>query len=297
MNLHALVIFVAVAERGSFSAAADALGIAKSTASQRVKDLESELGVQLLARTSRVVSLTEAGAALLERGQEIVSAAAEAEQLVSRLRESPIGNLRVSAPVSFGRRFVGDVVHALLTAHPALSVQLDLEDRDVDLVGERYDVAIRVGELAASGLSSIRVGTARWFVVGAPGYLAERGSPGHPSQLASHECLRFAHRRVPGTWTFDDPTEGTLSVRVQGRFVCNHGDELAERAATGLGLAWLPDFITRELVDEGRLVRVLEDFCDREAPIHLLFPERRNRPLKVQLFADALRAAFADAER
>lgn len=293
VNLNALAIFVAVAEQQSFSAGAASLVIAKSTASQRVKDLEAELGVQLLVRTTRSFRLTEAGEALYERGREIVGAAAEAEQVVSRISESPIGTLRVSAPVSFGRTVIGDVVSRLLETHPELSVHLDLEDRDVDLISEHYDVAVRVGELPASGLSARRVGTARWSVVAAPSYLSKHGAPESPADLPSHQCLLFAHRRVPGVWAFSRADGQREDIRVVGRFVSNHGDVLAERAAAGAGLAWLPDFITRERVAAGALVPVLETFCDTEAPIHLLFPERRHRPLKVQLFADAVQQALA----
>lgn len=291
MNLSDLAVFVAVARLGSISQAATERGLAKSTVSERVKALEAELRVQLLARSSRRLELTEAGERLYRRGAEILELADEAEQEVSRMRGQAVGNLRVSAPVSFGRRFLSDVLTCLLRDHPGLSMQLDLEDRDVDLIGERYDIAIRVGDIPPSGLSARRVGWARWYVVGSPQYLDERGRPEHPSQLKQHECLRFAHRRTPGVWTFDGP-DGRMDVRIDGRLVCNHGDVLADTAAAGLGLAWLPDFITATFLDDGRLERVLEPYCDVESPVHMLFPTRRHRTKKVELFADALEAAF-----
>lgn len=292
MNLEDLAAFVAVAEQRSFSKAARSLGIAKSTASQRVRALETHLDTSLIARSTRSFNLTDAGQALLERGREIVAAAAEAEQAVGALRESPVGLLRVSAPVSFGRRFLSGVIASLLSEHPRLSIALDLADRDVDLVAERYDLAIRVGELPSSSLSALKIGTAKWSVVGAPRYLAAHGRPKTPAELAAHECLRFTHRRNPGVWVFDGPS-GREEVRVNGRLLCNHGDVLADTAADGFGLAWLPDFIVAPLLDSGALERVLEAFCDTVAPIQLVFPERQHRTLKARLFADALQKAFA----
>ncbi|MEM7606017.1 MAG: LysR family transcriptional regulator [Myxococcota bacterium] len=293
MNLNALEVFVRVGELGSFSRAATDLGLAKSTVSQRVADLEAELGVQLLARTTRSVGLTEAGKRLCERGRRILDAASEAAHEVSELHSTPVGHLRVTAPVSFGRRYIGKVVADLLSEHPQLSIDVDLEDRDADLILERYDIAVRVGELPSSTLSVRKVGRARWYPVASPSYLDKQGRPSVPEDLHDHECLLFSHRRRPAIWTFSGEDGGPpFDLRVQGRFVANHGDLLADTAAAGHGVAWLPDFITEHYLRSGELERVLEPFCETEAPIQLVFPDRRRRTLKVALFVSALEASF-----
>ncbi len=295
MDLNALALFVSVAEQGSFSRGAREHGIAKSTASARVRQLEAQLGVQLLARTTRTVALTEAGEALLDRGRDIVSAASEAEQIVSELRSTPTGLLRVSVPVSFGRRFLGAALADLLRSHPRLRLSIDLDDRDVDLVSERYDVAIRVGELPSSGLIARTIGVTRRVVVGAPAYFAERGRPRSPADLQKHECLRFAHQRVPDVWCFGGP-EGQTQVRVEGRLLCNNGDILADAAAAGLGLAWLPDFIAASRLASGRLEPALDAYCRSEAPVQVVFAARKHRLLKVQRFVETLEAALRGLE-
>jgi len=290
MDLNDLRTFVAVAEHGSFSRAASELGVAKSTASERVRMLERDLDAQLLQRSTRRVSLTDAGEALLDRGRAIVALAADAEAELTTATQSAVGRLRMSAPTSFGLRFLTGVVAELASAHPKLSVDFQLEERSVDLVAERFDLAIRIGRLPSSSLVAQKIGVSRRLVVASPDYLSRHGSPTQPADLRGHECILYTHQTRLDTWVFgrSDGTEET--VRVTGRVQSNHGDAIAELAAQGSGLAWLPEFIVQPLVEEGRLVGVLSDRCIAEMPIHVLFPTRLHRTFKESLVVEALRS-------
>lgn len=292
MNLNDLGIFVAVAERHSFSAAARDLGIAKSTASERVRALEAELGTQLLARSTRRLTLTEPGRQLLVRGQDMMCIAEEAEQAIAESVSSAVGSLRVSAPVAFGLRFLSDVVADLLSAHPRLSIDLQLDEYDVDLVRERLDVAVRIGPLDDSSLVAHKLGETRHLTVASPAYVAAHGAPQTPAELSTHECLLYAYQRSGAAWTFDTP-EGEQRIRVSGRFRSNHGDALAMTACRGLGITWLPDFIALPHIHEGRLVLLLGEHCQSTASIQAVFTARQYRTYKERLFVEALERRLA----
>lgn len=291
MNLNDLAIFVSVADLGGFSAAARQLHIAKSTASERVRALEQELGTRLMSRTTRRMTLTEAGEALLVRGREMLCIAEEAEQAIAESVSSAVGTLRVAAPVAFGLRFLSDVVADLLTQHPRLSIDLALDEADVDLVRDRFDVAVRIGPLQDSSLVSHKLGETRHLTVASPAYIARHGRPEAPDDLRDHDCLRYTHQRT-ASWTFDGP-EGPREVAVSGRLRCNHGDALAMAATRGLGIAWLPDFIALPYIHQERLELLLGQHCQSTAPIQAVFTARQYRTYKEQLFLDALERRLA----
>lgn len=292
MDLEALRTFVVVVDEGSFTRAASALGVAKSTVSQRVRDLEAALGVPLLQRSTRKMSLTAAGQELFTRGHDIVGAASEAQLAIAQMSAEAVGTLRVSVPVSFGERYLGRLVAELLVEHPRLEVVLDLADRAVNLIEDRYDVALRVGGVTEPNLIAQRVGTTRHRVVAAPAYVRRHGEPRSPQELQDHECLLFAHQREPDTWRFEGP-DGSRMVKVSGRLRANHGDVLADAAMAGLGLAWLPDFIVEPAIERGDLQVLLDEHCVSPSPIHIVSVERRLRPLKTRLFIDAVRARLS----
>ena len=293
MNLNDLSIFVAVAEHGSFSKAAFSLGLAKSTVSERVRALENDLGAQLLRRTTRRSNLTDAGRALLVRGRTIVSLAAEAESELTAATQTAVGRLRVSAPISFGLRFLTEIVAELARSQPKLAIDFQLEDRNVDLVAEGFDLALRIGRLPDSSMLAIGVGSSRRLVVAAPAYVERHGAPTRPSELRDHECLLYTHQREPDTWFFNRPNGTEERARVTGRLKSNHGDALAELASEGAGLAWLPEFIVEPFIEQGRLVALLPDRCVAEVPIQVLFPPRSHRTFKDQLLVDALKHSLA----
>ena len=293
MDLNALSTFVAVAELGSFSRAAAELGIAKSTASERVRALEDELGAPLLQRSTRHVSLTEAGEALLDKGRAIVALAADAEAQLTTATRSAVGRLRMSAPTSFGLRFLTEVVAELACAHPQLSVDFQLEDRAVDLVAERFDLALRIGRLPDSSLVAQKVGESRRLVVASPDYLARHGAPREPADLRDHECILYTHQRSLDSWVFDRPDGTEERVHVSGRVQSNHGDAIAELAARGTGIAWLPEFIVQPLINRGALVGLLSERCIHKLPIHVVFAGKTHRTLKEELVVDALKRRLA----
>jgi len=293
MDLNDLSIFVAVAEHGSFSKAASSLGLAKSTVSERVRALEDELGAQLLRRTTRRSNLTDAGRALFDRGRTIVALAAEAESELTAATRTAVGRLRMSAPISFGLRFLTEIVAELMRSQPALSIDFQLEDRNVDLVAEGFDLALRIGRLPDSSMSLIGVGSSRRLVVGSPAYVERHGAPSSPSELRSHECLLYTNQRDPDTWFFNRPDGSEERARVSGRLKSNHGDALAELASQGAGLAWLPEFIVEPFIEQGRLVALLPERCVAEIPIQVLFPPRSQRTFKEQLLVDALKRRLA----
>ncbi|NNE18302.1 MAG: LysR family transcriptional regulator [Myxococcales bacterium] len=293
MDLNDLRTFVAVAEHASFSRAAAELGVAKSTVSERVRSLERDLDAALLQRSTRRVSLTDAGEALLDKGRAIAALAADAEAELTTATRSAVGRLRMSAPTSFGIRFLTGVVAELAGSHPRLSVDFQLEDRAVDLVAERFDLAIRIGRLPSSSLVVQKIGVSRRLVVASPDYLARNGLPTEPADLRSHECILYTHQSRLDTWVFDGPDGNEERTRVGGHVQSNHGDAIAELAARGAGIAWLPEFIVQPLIDAGRLVGLLSERCVAEMPIHVVFPTRSHRTFKESLVVEALRRRLA----
>jgi DNA-binding transcriptional LysR family regulator len=293
MDLNHLEVFAAVAHEGSFSRAAEALGLAKSTVSERVRALEDQLGAQLLARSTRHVSLTDAGQLLLGRARDILALAAEAQSELTATTGRALGSLRISAPISFGLRFMTSIVAELVREHPLLSLDFQLEDRSVDLLAERFDLAIRIGRLPDSSLVARKVGSSRRLVVASPTYLAGRNPPSTPFELREHECLLYTHQRDFDTWLFDEPDGGERRVRVHGRLRSNHGDALATLASEGAGIAWLPEFIVEPLIERGELVALLPEHCIAEMPIHVVFPQRKHRTYKEELVVAALERRLA----
>jgi len=293
MDLNDLAVFVAVAEQQSFTKAAAELGLARSTVSERVRALEGAFGAQLLKRSTRRVSLTEAGAVLLARGRDIVAIAAEAESELTAAMRTAVGTLRISAPISFGLRFLTEIVAALGHAHPHLAVDFQLEDRTVDLVVEPFDLAVRIGRLPDSSLVAQKVGTSRRLVVASPSYLDRHPAPSTPMELQNHACLLYTHQRDADTWVFDEPGGAERRVRVRGRLRSNHGDALAELASSGAGITWLPEFIVAPLIERGALVALLPEHCIAQMPIHVVFPPRQHSTFKEELVIAALRSRLS----
>lgn len=283
--------FVLSAQKGSLSAAAEAEGVTPAVISRRLESLEARLGVKLLVRTTRRISLTFEGAAFLEDGQRLLNDLANAEAAVSLGGVKASGHIRVSAPAGFGRRHVAPLVMTFLEDNPDVSVSLDLSDRVVDLVNEGIDVAIRLGELRDSGLVSIRLGENRRVVVASPDYLRRRGVPQVPDDLAKHNCLGLSQQRG---WVLRDENnlDETRIFRVSGCFECNDGAVLREWALAGVGLAWRSTWEIGADLAAGRLVSVLDTFAAPPIGIHAVFPQRRQVALRVRLLIDRLKHHF-----
>lgn len=290
-NFKEITAFVSVASRGSLSAAARAEGVTPAVMGRRIDALEERLGVKLLLRTTRRLSLTFEGSAFLEDCQRILNDLANAEASVSLGGVKASGHIKVSAPAGFGRRHVAPLVRDFLAANPEVSCSLDLSDRLVDLVNEGIDCAIRIGELSDSSLVSVRLADNRRVVVASPTYLARNGTPSHPDDLVRHDCLSLDPQRG---WVFSDPdTPGqTRTIKVSGRFECNDGTVLHDWALGGIGLAWRSMWEVEQDLARGALVSVLDGFAAPSTGIYAVFPQNRRLPLRVRLLIDYLRGSF-----
>jgi len=259
---------------------------------RRIDALEERLGVKLLVRSTRRLSLTFEGSAFLEDCQRILNDLANAEASVSLGGVKASGHIKVSAPAGFGRRHVAPLVRDFLSANPEVTCSLDLSDRLVDLVNEGVDCSIRIGELTDSSLVSVRLADNRRVVVASPAYLARCGAPARPEELAQHDCLSLDPQRG---WVFADlEAPGQVrTIKVSGRFECNDGTVLHDWALGGIGLAWRSMWEVERDLAEGRLVSVLDNYAAPPTGIYAVFPQNRRLPLRVRLLIDHLRGYFA----
>ena len=288
-----MTAFVAAAQRGSLSAAARGEGVTPAMIGRRLDALESRLGVRLVHRTTRQLTLTSEGQAFFEDCQRLLTELANAEAAVSLGGARASGHLRVSAPAGFGLRHVAPLVADFMQQHPEVTVNLDLSDRLVDLINENIDCAIRIGELTDSRLVSVRLGEMRRVVVASPSYLVAHGVPHTPEDLTAHNCLALGPQRG---WIFRDPERGELQTRkVTGSFSCNDGAVLHEWALAGRGLAWRSLWEVGGDLGEGRLTTVLDAWQAPPMGIYAVFPQRRHLPLRVRLFIDLLRDNYGRA--
>ena len=288
--------FVNVATRGSLSAAAKEEGVTPAMIGRRVDALEERLGVKLLLRTTRRISLTFEGQAFLEDCQRILYDLANAEASVSAGGVKASGHMKLSAPAGFGRLHVAPLVQQFTAAHPEVSVSLYLTDRLVDLINEGIDCSIRIGGLTDSSLVSLKLAENRRVTVASPAYLERHGSPAAPADLVHHRCLSLTGGggRQRG-WTF--LVNGELETfKVGGPLECNDGAVLREWALAGLGLAWRSLWEIGSDLQAGRLVTVLDEFAAPAAGIYALFPQRKHLPLRVRLFIDFLKHTYGDAD-
>lgn len=283
-----------VAQRGSLSAAARTLDLTPAMIGRRIDALEARLGVRLMTRTTRSLSLTAEGTAFLEDCLRIVEDVASAEANVRRGSMSASGQLRITAPAGFGRRHVAPAVASFLEAHPEVDVSLDLSDRIADLANESIDCAIRVGELTDSRLVRVHLAENRRVVVASPAYLKRCGAPRHPDELPEHDALMLGETGG-GTRGWSFLVGGELrSIKPHGRFDCNDGAVLHEWALAGRGLAWRSMWEVSDDLAAGRLQVVLQDFAAPPNGIYALFLERRHLPLRTRLFVEHLKQRFGD---
>ena len=286
--------FVDVVNLGSLSAAARAEGVVPAVIGRRIDALEERLGVRLLVRTTRRVTLTQEGGAFHEDCQRLLGELAAAEAAVASGSSRARGHLRVSAPAGFGRRHVAPHVATFQQANPDVRVTIDLSDRLVDLVAERVDVAIRISDLADSSLVAVRLAENRRVVVASPAYLSRRGIPASPADLDQFDCLTLGSSRARG-WTF--MIDGRLvNWRVQGRLECNDGAVLHDGALKGYGLAWRSLWEVKDDLTDGRLMTVLDAYSSPDYPVCAVVQQRKFLPQRVRAFVDHLRAVYADPD-
>ncbi|WP_198115335.1 LysR family transcriptional regulator [Massilia rhizosphaerae] len=287
--------FVEVIARGSLSAAARAEGIAPAMIGRRLDALEARLGVKLLQRTTRKLALTDEGAAFLEDCQRILAELEEAEAAVSERSARATGHLVVSAPAGFGRQHVAPLVPSFLAEHREVSVNLNLSDRVVDVIGEGVDIAIRIASLSDSNLVGVKLADNHRVVVATPGYLKRHGTPQTLDDLGKHNCLAISSQGSQRGWTFRDHGK-IVTMKVGGNMVCNDGAVLHDWAMAGRGLAWRSMWEVSSEIEAGLLVPVLEQFAAPGSDIYAVFAQRRHLPLRIRVFVDFLRHAYSQAD-
>jgi DNA-binding transcriptional LysR family regulator len=287
--------FVSVALKGSLTAAALVEGVAPAVMGRRIDALESRLGVKLLVRTTRRITLTHEGSAFLEDCQHLLTAFADAEASVSAGGVKASGHLRITAPAGFGRRHVAPLLPDFIALHPDVSVSLNLSDRVVDLAGEGFDCAVRVGDLPDSSLISVRLADNRRLCVASPAYLKRAGMPQHPSELARHACLTLSSdaSQTRG-WAFKVGGE-LVHLRPSGRLDCSDGQVLHDWCLAGQGLAWRSTWEVEADLAAGRLVTALDAYAAPPNGIYALFPHAKHLPLRVRLWIDFLKLSYGQS--
>ncbi len=291
-KLTALNAFVTVAETGGFSKAARQLGVATSSLTRLLDSLEEQLGTALFTRTTRAVTLTDSGITYLEQIAPLLNELQHADESITGQGSEAVGPLRVSAPVSFGRLFLGPRIAGFLQEHPRVSLDMDLSDAVADLASERIDLAVRIGvPQQQAGLIVRKLAEHRRYVIASADYLAHHGRPESPQALAAHECLRFAYRQGPQRWTFAQGGQ-RMQVDVKGRLSANSADLLRDAVIGGHGIALLAEWLVGEDVRQGRLLRLFEDWdvnpLDEEVCVYAAYLPNRRNSRKVQAFLDFL---------
>lgn len=289
-DFEAWAMFACVVEHRSFSAAAQSIGVSKATVSKAVARLEVSLGTTLFHRTSRRLTLTDAGQSLAERAARILAEAQGAEEQARDAAAAPTGLVRVAAPMSFGLAHVAPAIADFLTLHPGVEIDLTLSDAKVDIVGEGIDVALRIAELPDSTLRARRLAPVAIRIVAAPAYWNARGRPAHPADLGDHAC--FGYTNLPNAiWHFRRGEE-EVAVRPTGPLATNNGEAMLPALCAGLGIARLPDFLVDADIAAGRLEPVLPDWSSGAVALHLLTPPGTLRPARVEALIDYLSERF-----
>src|SRR6185437_1519010 len=284
-RLEDMALFARIVERGSLSAAARDLGLSKSLVSRRLGQLEDRLGARLVNRTTRRLALTDIGREFNERARRVLLEAEEAEACAQEASTELRGRLRIAAPVSFGYLHLASALAAFLVEHPKVEVELELNDRFVDLVGEGYDLGIRSGQLEDSSLVVRPIAPARILLAAAPAYVARHGAPETPNDLARHICLVYGNQPAARVWRFR-VKDKWITPPIHPQLVANNGDVLCRAAIEGLGIVALPSFILAPAIAAGSLRRLLPGFAMPEQPIQAIYPAGRPLPQRLRGFID-----------
>ncbi len=288
-----LSMFVAVVDSGGISAAAERLGVAKSAVSRRLADLEGRLGAQLLRRTTRRLTLTDSGRAFHERAKNILADLEEAEQSVSQAHGALQGRLKVALPLAYGIRHVGPLITEFMALHPAVELDLDFNDRQIDLMQEGFDLAIRVARLPDSSLIARRLAPVPSALCASPDYLARCGIPAQAADLAGHEALVYSNLANPDTWNFIGPEGQPGSVKVPVRLRANNGEFLTRAAIAGQGIILHPTFYLDEAIRTGQLVPLLTDHAWPQVNAYAVYPPTRHLSRRVRALVDFLAGRLA----
>ncbi len=286
-------MFVKVVESASISGAAERLDVAKSAVSRRLAELESRLGVQLFQRTTRRLNLTDSGRSFYERCLRILADLDEAEQSVSQQHGALSGKLRVALPLSFGLLHLVPLINAFAQEHPELEFDLDFNDRQIDLMQEGFDVAVRIATLADSSLIARRISVVRHMVCASPAYLAQHGTPKTPQELANHACLGYSNLATPDIWAYTDAKKIAGRVKVPLKLRANNGDFLCRAAIAGQGIILQPTFYMADAICRGDLLPILRNIQWPEVNAYAVYPPTRHLSTRVRAFVDYLAAQLS----
>jgi DNA-binding transcriptional LysR family regulator len=284
-DISAMPVFTAVVEQGSFSRAAEKLSITKSAVSKRISGLEAQLGVKLLHRTTRKLSLTEAGQGYFEHALRALQAAQEAEYSATALQQVPHGTLRISVPMSFGRLHIAPIIPAFLKQYPQIDIHMDMSDTWTDIIAEGFDIALRAGDLPDSSLIARKLTPLHSVLCASPDYLAEHGIPEVPQELVHHNCILYTYHTVVNEWVFIKNGEEE-TVRISGNYQVNNSEALRESLLQGLGIGRLVTFAAGEDIKAGRLIPVLDTYKMPYKTLYAVFPDKQYMPEKIRVFID-----------
>lgn len=287
-DFEAWSIFACVVEHKSFTGAASTLGLSKATISKAVTRLETQVGAPLFHRTSRRLSLTESGAKLVEHARAILAEGQAAEEAARDEASEPVGLVRLAVPMSFGLSHVGPVVAEFLCEYRGVSIDMHLSDAKVDLIGEGFDIGLRIASLPDSSLRSRKLRDIKTHIVAAPSYLERMGTPRHPAELGEHECLRYSLLTTPELWRFNNAKGEEAAVRPQGRLRANNSDVMLYSLRSGHGIAVVPDFIIDADLASGAVVPILQDWRPQPVALHLVTPPGMIRPARVTALIEYL---------
>ena len=292
-TLEGMRTFVTVVRHGSFSSAARELAMSPQLVSKYVARLEDRLGVRLFNRSTRRLSLTEAGLAYSERCRQVLDDIDEMESAMGDLAARPRGTLRINAPMSFGVTHLAPAVAAYQVSHPDVSVEMQMSDRVVDVVAEGFDLAVRIGRLEESALVARQLAPCRLVVCASPGYLDRHGTPATPAELEQHNCLIYSYYSTRGDWSFERNGE-RATVHVDGSFIANNGDAVTQAAIAHMGIILQPTFIVGDALRDGRLKIVLEDHALPDLGVYAVYAHRNYLSAKVRTFVDFLAGHFGN---
>lgn len=284
--------FISVVEAGGISAAATRMNIAKSVISRRLKELEAHLGVELFHRTTRRMNLTDSGHTFYQQSVRILADLIEAEHATSRFHGALKGNLKVALPLSFGLMHLGPAINAFLEAHPEIRFDLDFNDRQVDLLAEGFDLAIRIANLPDSSLIARRIVPINITLCASPTYLDRNGKPNSPTALTHHQCLAYNLTSNYEYWNLYDVEGQVTRIKITPYLKASNGEFLRDAAVDGLGIALIPTFIVYKEIESGALVPILDRYCYSSLAVYAIYPQTRHLSQRVRVFIDFLIKRF-----
>ena len=284
--------FIRVVEAGSISGAADRLGVAKSAVSRRLKELEEHLGVELFHRTTRSMNLTDSGRAFYHQSVRILDDVLEAELATSQAHGTLKGSLKIALPSTFGLMHMGPAINEFSKAHPQIEFDLDFNDREVDLIQEGFDLAIRIANLPDSSLIARRLAPIQMVMCASPAYLEQMGMPQSPDELKEHQCLVYSLLRDFEYWHLTDSNGGETRTKIQPTLKASTGEFLKDAAVEGMGIILVPSFIAYKEIELGTLVPVLEGYKTPQIDAYAIYPQTRHLSQRVRAFVDFLVKRF-----